>query len=464
MGRYKKFLILITALLLVFSSGFCFAKGTEQPLINKEQSLLESIQNDKIRIFFVDPTKNRKPKNVCENDASISLLALIENAKESIDFAIYGIGGQDEIFNALVNAKKRGVRVQGIVDMDSNNTNPYSDTEELIKELQTVKTDYKELQNFTPLKNDYLQQVEYIINGEKISAAFVNKGIKDYNEAIMHDKYFIIDEKYVYTGSMNISSSCANYNANNSVVIESKELAQLFLDDFNQMYSQQKFHKEKSKIDKNHTVELDNGTVITAFLLPEDRGAYYEISKYIKNAKKYIYVPMFFFTHSKYPQDLIDAHNRGIDVRVIVDATSARTGYSKHEILRMAKIPVKIENWGGKMHMKSMIIDDEYILIGSMNFTSGAHYTNDENSLLIKNERIAKEFREYFNYLWNSIPDKWLTGIPKPEGRDSKYSCCDGIDNDHDGLKDKYDPDCHIINFRSKKKPKIFIQEGPNED
>ncbi|MBQ2428307.1 MAG: hypothetical protein II264_07450, partial [Ruminococcus sp.] len=92
---------------------------------------------------------------------------------------------------------------------------------------------------------------------------------------------------------------------------------------------------------------------------------------YINKAEKYIYVPMFFFTHTKYPQDLINAHNRGVEVRVIIDATSVRTGYSKHQIMRMAGIPVKVENWGGKMHMKSLIIDDKYLLIGSMNFTAG---------------------------------------------------------------------------------------------
>lgn len=74
--------------------------------------------------------------------------------------------------------------------------------------------------------------------------------------------------------------------------------------------------------------------------------------------------------------------------------------------MRMAGIPVKIENWGGKMHEKSLIIDDKYLLIGSMNFTSGAHYQNDENSLLIENKEIAiksrKRFENYGNqYLIN---------------------------------------------------------------
>ena len=77
-----------------------------------------------------------------------------------------------------------------------------------------------------------------------------------------------------------------------------------------------------------------------------------------------------------------------------------------------------------------------------MNFTSGAHYQNDENSLLIENKEIAIKARKRFEKLWKNIPDKYLTENPKPEGADSKYSCFDGLDNDHDGKTDCDDEDC----------------------
>ncbi|MFI3300453.1 MAG: phospholipase D-like domain-containing protein [Candidatus Gastranaerophilales bacterium] len=447
----KKFLI--ASLICLTAQAGAFAVAQETPAVaqettqskrflSKKEQLLKKLDKEKILLFFVDPVNKKHPENKCENDACVSLVALIDNAQTSIDFAIYGIAGQDEVFNAILRAKSRGVNVRGVTDKNSKNRNPYPDTVPLMNELSTMKTDYKQIDDFTPVRKDYIQQIEYVINGKTVSADFVNKGIKDYNESIMHNKYFVFDNEYVYTGSMNVSSSCVNYNSNSSVAIKSKELAQIYTEDFEQMYNENKFHKEKTKLKSENDIIVDQNTSVKAFLLPENRSTYYKISEYIKNAQKYIYVPMFFFTHSKYPQDLIDAHNRGVDVRLIIDATSAQTGYSKHEIFRMAGIPVKIENWGGKMHQKSMIIDDEYILIGSMNFTSGAHYTNDENSLLIKNTQIAQEFKAHFEYLWDSIPDKWLTDKPKPESCDSYNSCVDGIDNDHDGLRDGEDPDC----------------------
>ena len=65
---------------------------------------------------------------------------------------------------------------------------------------------------------------------------------------------------------------------------------------------------------------------------------------------------------------------------------------------------VKIENWPGKMHMKSMIIDDEKLIIGSMNFTKQGENINDENCLIIKSApELAKKYKEHFLTLWNSI-------------------------------------------------------------
>ena len=68
-----------------------------------------------------------------------------------------------------------------------------------------------------------------------------------------------------------------------------------------------------------------------------------------------------------------------------------------------AGIPVKIENWKGKLHQKSAIVDDVYTIVGSTNWTKSANIVNDENMLIIKNENISqKQEREFFR-LWKSI-------------------------------------------------------------
>ena len=164
--------------------------------------------------------------------------------------------------------------------------------------------------------------------------------------------------------------------------------------------------------------------------------------KLIKEAKKSIDVSIFFLTHKNVSKELVAAKNRGVDVRVIIDATGSINGYSKHNYLRDNGISVKVENWGSKMHMKSAIIDKEHLILGSMNWTSAGESKNDENTLIIKNANDAKSYQRFFDLLWNSIDKKWLLIDPLAESHDSFPSCNDGIDNDFDRLIDLKDKGC----------------------
>ena len=92
--------------------------------------------------------------------------------------------------------------------------------------------------------------------------------------------------------------------------------------------------------------------------------------------------------------------------------------------------------------MKTLIIDDEYFISGSMNLTKSGEKYNDENMLIIKNKEIVKQATGFFNYIWKQIPDKYLTKNPRPESKESIGSCEDGIDNNYDGKSDKGDNSC----------------------
>ena len=136
---------------------------------------------------------------------------------------------------------------------------------------------------------------------------------------------------------------------------------------------------------------------------------------------------------------------RGVDIKVITDATSANGKYSIHNSLRSYNIPVKIENKAGKMHSKSIIIDEKLVFIGSMNLTKSGENKNAENVIQIHNNKIAQNFKEQFLYLYSSIPDIYLTKTPRAEGWDSIGSCDDGIDNDFDGDVDDDDNGCKAV-------------------
>ncbi len=373
-----------------------------------------------------------------QNNAN-SLLSLIENAKSTIDFAIYGFSGEDYILKALLKAQERGVIVRGIVDKDIRNINIYKDTPKLMSALKTIKTDYAEDKRMEQLEIERLKKYQNKYNLEKF----------DIRSAIMHDKFFIGDNTYLWTGSTNVTENCLSYNANNSVLIKSKEVANLYKQEFNQMYDKDKFHLSKDVISNNENIKLNDNTSVSVYFSPQNKPITTSVIPLIDKAQKSIYTPIFYLTHQGVIDSLINAKKRGVDVYVIIDANSASNEFSKHHQLRKNNIKVKAENWGGKMHMKSAIIDERYLIIASMNWTKSAENRNDENTIIIDNENLAKEFKKEFFYLWDNIPNKWLRKDPKAESPDSIGSCFDGVDNNHDGLVDLDDPNCQC--YQNKK-------------
>ena len=384
--------------------------------------------NDFVQFYYIKARDYKKPSRKVRTEAGKALIKAINNAEKSIDFAFYGISGQDEILNALLNAQKRGVLIRGIVDKNTENKNDYSGTEYAIQKLgeNIVKTDYKaEFEKLNKIKNKEIHFKYDFFKGH-----------------IMHNKFCIIDDEIVWTGTVNISSTgTGGFNENNACLVRSKTFAKIFKKEFEQMYIKGLFHENKFPIYSkginvnNRNIDIyfsPNNKIIDTVIIPE-----------IERAQDYIYLSMFLITDRKITKSLIDAYNRGVQIKIIIDAHHALQPYTKHEILRKSGIKVKVENWAGKMHAKTVIIDDKTIISGSANWTYSAFKYNDENLIVFKN--IPKEalfLKKDFEQSWKSIPNKWLYKNPKPEGKDSKYSCSDGVDNDHNGLFDKNDPAC----------------------
>lgn len=370
------------------------------------KSVPTCFQTANIKIFLTDMTKVLKPSNYCSTVMCQALLREINSAQSSIDFAIYGYTKVPAIQNALENAISRGVKIRFVYDSDENGKNIYPDTLYLSKIL---------VQN----------------NSDKMPQ-------------LMHDKFFIFDKKIVLTGSANISNTdMSGFNSNVVLIINSDKVADFYSQEFEQMY-EGKFHKAKSIVSgKQEKIE---NTDLQIYFTPKDK-ALTELIPLIDNAKSYIYIPAFLITHKGLSDSLISASNRGVAVKIILDATNTHTSSSKMKVMRQNGIQVKTENFAGKLHSKSIIIDDLYAVIGSMNFSRSGEGVNDENLVVIKNKDIAVFYKTFFQYLWKRIPDYWLTHNARAESPDSVGSCSDGIDNDFDGKIDKVDESCSDVRF-----------------
>lgn len=370
-------------------------------IITKQKSFQNFITTNNFKIIISDFTNHLKPDRNCTTDMCKEILNNINSAQKSIDIAIYGYSSVPKIEAAIKQAKARGVKIRLVYDIDSKNQNIYPNTDDLVK------------------------IIEYSTN---------DKNSKE-KSAIMHNKFYIFDNKIVITGSANLShTDMSDFNSNAIIVINSPKIAGIYEKEFNQLF-ENKFHS--GKIFSNNTDGI--------YFSPQNKTIQTTIIPLIRNAKTYIYIPTFIISHGQMVEELILAKQRGVDVKIIADALNASSKYSKIPQIRNAGIPVKIENYAGKMHSKTMIIDDKYLILGSMNFSKSGELKNDENTILIKNTEAAKFYKDFFMYFWNKIPNKWLKFYPHAEGIDSIGSCTDGIDNDYDGLIDENDDNCKMI-------------------
>lgn len=407
-----------------------------------------------IELLLQDPLEYDRPADQCLSESCRTLVKMIDEADSTIDFAVYGTRMQSKILEALLHAKARGVALRGYVDRDRENENYYTSTEKWEQSLQNIRNDYQREINCT---NDFnwdppctppagfegpLQCLAYDLGRDRILIAGL-AAQKDFSHmSIMHNKFFVVDKAQVWTGSANISNSgTGGYNANAVVVVRSRRVAEVFTEEFNQLWNRE------NNCDKtpNGVEEFDlHSGKLTTWFSPQDQSLRYGVRALIAKAESHINVAVFFFTAKNLTADLIAAHKRGVDVRVIIDATSAKNEYTKHEILRKAGIPVKVENWGGKMHMKAASIDGRNLILGSMNWTSAGEWSNDENTLLLNSPRLTQQFDTYFEKIWQTIPQAWqrIGARPDPESHDSGTSCDDGVDNDFDNLADSEDPGC----------------------
>ncbi len=412
---------------------------------------------DELRLILNDPVDRARSADQCDVELCTSLVALIDGATTSVDLALYGLRRQSAVLEALRAAKARGVRLRGVVDMDANHETYYADTLALVDVLGDVTSDYLVDYASVQRRRDWggakyrcdrpvgfegpLQCLAMDLGDRCWVGAHASRDPIMFTGDIMHDKFAVVDARYVWTGSTNVSDSgTGGYNANLVTVIDSPVVAGWYSDEFGQLHAGQ-FHDRKLR-QLPMRADLGEGVSVQVLFSPQHKPITEAVRPIVQGARSSIDIAVFFLTHKALTQDLIDAHNRGVQIRVLLDATGASNEYSKHEILRAAGIPVKVEGFGGKMHAKSAVVDGEILITGSMNWTSAGEGGNDENTVIIHSYGHALQYANWFQTLWERVDDRWLAADPDPESRDSGTSCTDGSDNDFDGLIDAEDPGC----------------------
>lgn len=297
--------------------------------------------------------------NGTNSDSSLEQILVLKlaMASEKIDAALYHLDSK-QVTDALIKAHKKGVNVQVMTENDNAEE---ADIQRLLREGISVRDD-------------------------------------EDNDGYMHHKFFVVDGRYVWTGSYNITYNGAYKNDNNVVWIDSEALAANFIQEFREMFELRQFDKSANPHNPYPQVTLSNGTQISTYFSPEN-DTISPLLKEISSAQKSIYFLAFSFTHNKLGEAMRDRFNSGITVEGVFDENQI-TKYSEYGQMKEIGMDVKIDETSGTMHHKVIIIDEETVITGSYNFSRNAEMHNSENLLIIKhNKDIVSAYLNEFNRL-----------------------------------------------------------------
>ncbi len=311
-------------------------------------------------LYMTNPDSPLSPQGTGGVDGP--LVDAIDAARLSIDVAAYSLT-LNSVRYALINAHNRGVKVR--IVMESTNMDG-SDVQKLLEAGIPI--------------------------------------IGDNRQGLMHDKFMVIDRAEVWLGSMNYTDS-GTYDDNNDMIrILSTKIAENYSVEFNEMFEDDMFGPDVVEKTPNPTVTLD-GTRVDTYFSPDDHvlTALYNL---LSGADESIYFLAFSFTSNELGEIVRTKAEAGLDIKGVMDKeqVASNTG-TEYDPFRQAGLDVRIDGNDGQMHHKAFIVDGKIIAFGSYNFSKSAEERNDENIVIVYNEKIAKFFMQEFDRVYAEAHD-----------------------------------------------------------
>ena len=122
----------------------------------------------------------------------------------------------------------------------------------------------------------------------------------------------------------------------------------------------------------------------------------------IAAAEEFISVAMYTFTDIEIAQAILEARDRGINIKIYLDRSQVKAKYSRSRYFVQNGIEVRISSNSYIMHNKFAVIDNEILITGSHNWTASAREGNDENLLVIDDNYVVERYQDQFNNLWDN--------------------------------------------------------------
>jgi phosphatidylserine/phosphatidylglycerophosphate/cardiolipin synthase-like enzyme len=350
-----------------------------------------STEGSRVDVYFNDPGTRRA--NLWEPDAVDVMVQTVRGAQNTIDMAVMGFN-RVELVEELVAAWDRGVTIRMVGDAAHVNNYGYERFRE----------------RHIPLVAGNMPH-------------------------IMHDKYMVVDGRFVFGGTANWTDSDLRLNSNNFFLLDSPPIAADFTADFEQMFNGV-FGNNKVEVKNERVYEVGDTTVEVWFAPQED--AMGRILELVDGAQESIRFTIFAFTKDSLGSALLlkqrefDALNaaEGLthdtpfrerrSVAGVIDQSQLHSNGQYHEVYRLlgggadlrmdgndnSELPGDYQAGGGRLHSKTMVIDADgdnpVVITGSFNWSASATQSNDEYLLVFRGKRVADLFDDYFDYLWDS--------------------------------------------------------------
>lgn len=222
--------------------------------------------------------------------------------------------------------------------------------------------------------------------------------VADGRPPLMHHKFVVIDGEQVWTGSMNLTVNGAYRNDNNLMQLQSRDLARDFIQEFEEMFEEARFG-ELSRVDTPFPLLVVGQSAVEVAFAPED-NALARILHRVSEASSTLDVLAFVLTSDPLAEALVAAHERGVRVRGVVEASRSLDQGSDVDRLRSAGVDLRLDSNPNTMHHKVILIDGRTVIAGSYNFTRSAEEKNDENVLLIDDQELAQRFLQEFERIY----------------------------------------------------------------
>jgi phosphatidylserine/phosphatidylglycerophosphate/cardiolipin synthase-like enzyme len=137
-----------------------------------------------------------------------------------------------------------------------------------------------------------------------------------------------------------------------------------------------------------------------------DGGCTRAVTAEIAAGQHSIQLQGFTFSSPEIASALMDAHRRGVDVKLLLDAGAAGDFRAQAQALVRAGIPVFVDGKHAAAHSKVILIDTRTLITGSFDFTSAAENDNVENVLILHDQaRLQSAYADNFRaHLAHSEP------------------------------------------------------------